>query len=129
MPSTASAGWTVALVCLRTENGYDMTISTNSRVHTLRLALRAQFERYADELSSLTMHSAAPERNGLDPQTIAALIDSTRQALADTTEALKRMRNGTYSRCERCHLDIPLARLEILPHARFCVPCQQNHHR
>ena len=32
------------------------------------------------------MHSAAPERNGQDPKTIAAVIDSTRQAPADTTE-------------------------------------------
>jgi DnaK suppressor protein len=103
-----------------------MTTSTNSRMYTLQLALQAQFERHADELTNLTMHSAAPERNGLDPQTIAALIDSTRQALADTTEALKRMGNGTYGRCERCRLDIPVERLEILPHARFCVPCQQT---
>jgi DnaK suppressor protein len=104
-----------------------MTISTYSRMHALRLALQTQFERHADELTNLTTHSAAPERNGLDPQTIAALIDSTRQALADTTEALKRMRNGTYGRCGRCRLDIPVERLEILPHARFCVPCQQTY--
>jgi RNA polymerase-binding transcription factor DksA len=102
-----------------------MTISTNVRMHTPQLALQAQFERHADELTSLTKHSAAPERHGLDPQTIAALIDSTRQALADTTEALKRVRNGTYGRCEECRLDIPVERLEVLPHARFCVPCQQ----
>jgi RNA polymerase-binding transcription factor DksA len=103
-----------------------MTIGTDSRTHTLRLALQAQFERQADELTNLTMHSAAPERNGLDPQTIAVLIDSTRQSLADTTEALRRMSNGTYGRCERCGLDIAMERLEILPHARFCVPCQQK---
>jgi RNA polymerase-binding transcription factor DksA len=103
-----------------------MTISTNRRMHPLQLALQAQFERHADELINLTTHRADPERNGLDPQTIAALIDSTRQALADTTEALKRMNNGSYGRCERCRLDIPVERLEILPHARFCVPCQQE---
>jgi DnaK suppressor protein len=104
-----------------------MTTSTDSRMHALHLALRAQFERHADELTSLTTHRSAPERNGLDPQTIPALIDSTRQALADTTEALKRMGNGTYGRCERCRLAIAMERLEILPHARFCVPCQQTH--
>jgi RNA polymerase-binding transcription factor DksA len=104
-----------------------MTISTDGRMHTLRQALQAQFERHATELASLTMHSSAPERGGMDPQTIAPLIDSTRQTLADTTEALKRMSNGTYGRCERCGLEIAVERLEILPHARFCVPCQQAH--
>jgi DnaK suppressor protein len=114
---------------LRTEEtDHDMTISTHGRMHTLRLALQAQFERHADELTILTMHSAAPEHHGLDPQTIAVLIDSTRQALADTTEALKRIRSGTYGRCERCRRDIPAERLELLPHARFCVPCQQPYH-
>lgn len=104
-----------------------MTIISNAPMHTLRLALQAQFERHTDELTRLTMHGTDPEDNGLDPQTLAALIDSTRQALADTTEALKRMADGAYGRCERCQVDIPAERLEILPHARFCVPCQQSH--
>jgi len=95
-------------------------------MHTLRLALQAQFERHADELTNLAMRRAAPERNGLDPQTIAVLVESTRRALSDTTEALKRMRDGSYGRCEECRLDIPVERLEILPQARFCVPCQQT---
>jgi len=103
-----------------------MTISTDSRMHTLQLALEAQFERHADELTNLTMHKAAPERNGLDPQTIAVLIGSTRRALADTTEALKRMTDGTYGVCEACGRAIPVERLEILPHAGFCVPCQRT---
>lgn len=101
-----------------------MTISTNNRLRTVRQALQAQAERQADELARLTAHRTAPENNGMDPQTVDALIDSTRQALADTTEALKRTADGTYGRCERCGLDIPVERLEIRPHARFCVPCQ-----
>ncbi|WP_374536096.1 TraR/DksA family transcriptional regulator [Micromonospora aurantiaca (nom. illeg.)] len=36
------------------------------------------------------------------------------------------MSEGTYGVCERCGQDIPTARLEILPSARFCVPCQQR---
>jgi DnaK suppressor protein len=59
---------------------------------------------------------------------VAALVDSSRQVLADTTEALKRMADGTYGVCERCRHDIPVERLEILPHARSCVPCQQTRH-
>ncbi len=102
-----------------------MTISTSRGLHTVRQTLQVQAEQHADELARLTTHRTAPERNGLDPQTVVALIDSTRQALADTTEALKRIAAGTYGRCERCGQDIPVERLEILPHARFCVPCQQ----
>ncbi|MFC6567260.1 TraR/DksA C4-type zinc finger protein [Actinoplanes utahensis] len=34
---------------------------------------------------------------------------------------------ATSSRCERCASAIPAERLEVLPHARFCVPCRQEH--
>ncbi|MFI5843065.1 TraR/DksA family transcriptional regulator [Catenuloplanes sp. NPDC051500] len=37
-----------------------------------------------------------------------------------------RIRN-TYGGCQRCRVPIPVARLAVLPHARFCVPCQQKH--
>ncbi|WP_083999353.1 TraR/DksA C4-type zinc finger protein [Actinoplanes utahensis] len=36
-------------------------------------------------------------------------------------------RLATSSRCERCASAIPAERLEVLPHARFCVPCRQEH--
>lgn len=102
-----------------------MTIGTDSRLHAVRQTLQAQADRHADELTRLTAYGAAAERDGMDPQTVAALVDSTRQALADTTQALKRIADGAYGRCERCRLAIPVERLEIFPHARFCVPCQQ----
>jgi RNA polymerase-binding transcription factor DksA len=102
-----------------------MTIIANRDLHPLRQALREQFDRHTEDLTDLTTHGTSPERDGLDPHTLTVLIDSTRQALADTTEALGRMAAGTYGRCEGCALDIPAERLEILPHARFCVPCQE----
>lgn len=102
-----------------------MTIGTDGRLRTVRRSLQDQAERHTDELVRLTAYGASAECDGVDPQTVAALVDSTRQALADTTQALKRIADGTYGRCERCGVDIPGERLEIFPHARFCVPCQQ----
>jgi RNA polymerase-binding transcription factor DksA len=102
-----------------------MTISIDSRLRTVRQTLQAQAERHADELTRMTAYGTSAERDGMDPQTVAALVDSTRQALADTAQALKRIADGAYGRCERCGVDIPVERLEIFPHAPFCVPCQQ----
>ena len=101
-----------------------MGTSNRMRMDNLRQALHAQFEQHTDHLIALTAQRTGAERNGEDPQTIAALIVSVRQALADTTEALNRMADDAYGRCERCRADIPVERLEILPHVRFCVPCQ-----
>lgn len=103
-----------------------MTILDNGHLHTLRQTLQAQFDQQTDQLVRLTAHRADPEHNGLDPDTVSALIDSTRQAVADTTEALKRIAQGTYGHCEHCQQEIPPERLRILPHARFCVPCQSR---
>lgn len=71
------------------------------------------------------MYSQRPDRGGYDADTFTALIASARQAVADTAQALRRMADGSYGTCELCTADIPLGRLEIMPHARFCVPCQR----
>ena len=38
--------------------------------------------------------------------------------------ALERIRMGAYGICQRCTSNIPLARLDALPYALFCAPCQ-----
>ncbi|MFC0531301.1 TraR/DksA family transcriptional regulator [Phytohabitans kaempferiae] len=102
-----------------------MTVNANSRMPDLQVALEEQVQRYTEELAALSTHGASPENAGLDRATVTARADTTRQALADAAQALKRMADGTYGRCERCDGPIPAERLEIRPHARFCVPCQQ----
>ena len=101
-----------------------MTRSIRGRLYELQLELHQQFERQTDQLADLTGHRGD---DGSDPQTVASLKASTRQALADTTEALQRMNDGTYGRCQHCGQEIPVERLGILPSARYCVPCQQIH--
>ncbi len=43
--------------------------------------------------------------------------------------ALRALRRGDYGRCERCARDIPIARLEAMPHTLRCVRCQQTAER
>ncbi len=45
------------------------------------------------------------------------------------TEALRRIAEGTYGMCEHCRIRIPLGRLRLMPHARFCVPCHNHQPR
>jgi RNA polymerase-binding protein DksA len=103
-----------------------MKTMTKSHLQSFRSALLAQIESHTEELTRLSQHANDPEHSGIDRFTATALLDSTRQSLADANEALKRMAEGTYGVCETCGDTIPLERLEILPHARLCVPCQQN---
>lgn len=55
-----------------------------------------------------------------------ALLSMDRKALIQVDEALERIENGTYGKCEECGDTIPIERLEILPYATLCVACQQK---
>lgn len=41
-------------------------------------------------------------------------------------EALKKIEEGTYGLCGECQEPIPLARLEALPFAQYCIGCQEE---
>jgi RNA polymerase-binding transcription factor len=49
---------------------------------------------------------------------------ATRQMLKNLTQALERMRRGSFGECTECGGDIELKRLEAIPWARYCVRCQ-----
>jgi RNA polymerase-binding protein DksA len=53
------------------------------------------------------------------------LIENEEALLREIEEALTRLDLGTFGACEECRGGIPMARLETLPFARFCVSCQQ----
>jgi len=43
--------------------------------------------------------------------------------------ALERMREGHYGICEGCGTNIPMARLNALPYATYCIKCQREAER
>jgi DnaK suppressor protein len=47
--------------------------------------------------------------------------------LAQVDEALGRIDDGSYGKCEGCGKAIPVARLEALPYTKLCVACAANH--
>jgi RNA polymerase-binding transcription factor DksA len=103
--------------------GSQVTSIVHDPIDLLRSTLEEQFGRHTDRLAEYTMCSRLPGRGGHDPDTLAGLIATSRQAVADTAHALQRMADGTYGRCERCAAAITLQRLELQPHARLCEPC------
>lgn len=44
--------------------------------------------------------------------------------LREVEDALKRLKAGTYGKCEKCGKKIPEKRLEALPEARYCTACE-----
>lgn len=54
---------------------------------------------------------------------LAALRGQAQQHLVDIDDALVRLAEGRYGRCERCGAPIAAARLEALPATRLCLIC------
>ena len=57
------------------------------------------------------------------------LAEVESRELAHIENALKRMREGDYGNCESCVNSIPLARLQALPYATYCIDCQREMER
>jgi len=101
--------------------------SEENRLAGLRASLSEEFAAQTARLKELTEISADTGDPG-EEHNRAALLAVTRRNLEQLAGALQRIADGSYGRCERCGAPIPAERLEILPHARFCVPCQQKPH-
>jgi len=54
------------------------------------------------------------------------LAEVESRELSHIDKALDRMRKGAYGKCEGCESNIPLARLQALPYATFCIDCQRE---
>ena len=57
------------------------------------------------------------------------LLQRDEATLVEIDEALARVVAGTFGLCEGCQEPIPKARLNAVPHARFCVACQRKSER
>jgi len=57
------------------------------------------------------------------------LAEVESRELARIEYALERMRDGHYGICEGCGTNIPMARLNALPYATYCIKCQREAER
>ena len=57
------------------------------------------------------------------------LAEVESRELASIEKALERMRDGAFGSCEGCNAKIPMARLNALPYAIYCIDCQREMER
>ncbi|HIE06280.1 MAG TPA: hypothetical protein EYP58_05710 [bacterium (Candidatus Stahlbacteria)] len=78
------------------------------------------------DISAYTYHMADQGSDTYQRELESKFITMENHALKEVAEALKRIENGTYGRCEECGKSISEARLEIIPYTRYCVDCQDK---
>lgn len=57
------------------------------------------------------------------------LAEVESRELAQIEQALERIKTGEYGQCEICGGRIPMARLNALPYASYCIECQRERER
>jgi len=80
----------------------------------------------AHETSAHGLHQADAGSDAYDRDFALSLLSQEQDALFEIDEALKRIAKGTYGVCEMSGKQIPKARLEARPFARFTVECQNE---
>jgi DnaK suppressor protein len=96
---------------------------------------RAQLEEEARQptggeasgsLSDLPHHMADLGSHAFEADLTLGLLRNTELSVEEIRLALDRIDLGTYGTCETCHRPLPRARLQALPHARHCLPCEEK---
>jgi DnaK suppressor protein len=54
------------------------------------------------------------------------LSEKNKKMLMEIEEALSKIENGSYGKCERCGEDISIERLKAIPFAKRCIKCERS---
>lgn len=63
--------------------------------------------------------------DSLNGEITAQLADAEFREISNVDKALRQVADGSYGICEGCRKNIPMKRLEAIPHASFCVDCKR----
>jgi RNA polymerase-binding transcription factor DksA len=78
------------------------------------------------DLSGYAQHQADSATDSFDRDFALSLLSSEQDALYEIEEAIKRIRNGSYGRCEVTGEAIPKERLLAVPFTRFSIEGQRE---
>jgi RNA polymerase-binding transcription factor DksA len=91
-------------------------------------ALRGAGGEASGNLSNAPLHPADLGSDQFGQETNLGLLEIEGATLAEVNAALRRARDGTFGRCQRCAEEIARGRLDALPYTRYCVECAHKSH-
>jgi DnaK suppressor protein len=83
-------------------------------------------QRGPEEHSNSSVHIAEHATDAYLLDISLAFIENQSGRLRDIDDALERLHDGSYGRCEMCDNLVAIDRLRAVPYARCCVPCQSE---
>jgi RNA polymerase-binding transcription factor DksA len=97
--------------------------------HLANTVLKRSLRETSGELSGYSFHMADVGTDAMEREKAFHFASSEGRALLDVDDALRRLYGGVFGNCESCGNPIGRERLEVVPHARLCVPCKQKEER
>ena len=76
--------------------------------------------------SSYSFHMADQGTDASEREKAFMLASKTGRLLYHIDEALRRIKDNTYGKCMKCGKQISVARLQAVPHARYCIDCKSR---
>jgi len=89
-------------------------------------ALHNSRQDASGDLSKVPLDMADIGSDNYEQEFTLSLIETEQATLQEIDEALKRIDNKSYGKCESCGGRIPVARLKVKPHAKYCIECQRQ---
>ncbi len=89
-------------------------------------ALRREFDGIVESSAGVATddeHDPEGATIAFERAQVAALLGQARRHLAELDDALERLRQGRYGRCEQCGRPVSAGRLAARPAARTCITC------
>jgi RNA polymerase-binding transcription factor DksA len=84
-------------------------------------ALRAVGGEASGGLSNVPIHLGDLGTDNFEEEVNLGLLENEQQILQEIDDALTRIEQGTFGRCEECRQEIPRERLQAVPYARYCL--------
>ncbi|HLJ94943.1 MAG TPA: TraR/DksA family transcriptional regulator [Gemmataceae bacterium] len=80
-------------------------------------------------LSNVPVHMADLASDNFEQEVSIRLLETEEQILEEIAEALERVDNGTFGRCQECSREISKERLSAIPYTRLCIDCANQAQR
>jgi len=76
--------------------------------------------------AEITQDIADKAANSYTKEFLFHQSDDNRRILQLVTEAMDRIKDGSYGLCVACQEEVQIKRLEAVPWARHCIECQEK---
>jgi DnaK suppressor protein len=81
------------------------------------------------DLSAYSIHMADLGTDAMEREKDLQVASAEGRLLVEINEAISRLTEGKFGECEACGKEIDHRRLDVVPHARLCLKCQEKAER